>query len=112
MCCCSNRPVTGAGTIVRCFRVVVGRHDSSVMSRYSTYSANQEMTTTATISMISKNNTTGSSLFVSFPVAASGDKPVWLARAANRSGDLDVYLVDARTRRHHHSLAIASRRQL
>src|SRR6185437_9185741 len=37
-------------------------HDSSVISRYSVYSANQEMTTTDATSMISKNRTTMTSL--------------------------------------------------
>ncbi|ETZ97479.1 hypothetical protein I546_7116 [Mycobacterium kansasii 732] len=41
---------------------VVGGHDSSVISRYSAYSANQEITTVARISMISKNSTTWMSL--------------------------------------------------
>ncbi|MDT5142020.1 MAG: hypothetical protein QOI79_1357, partial [Mycobacterium sp.] len=39
--------------------IVVGAaHDSSVISRYSVYNANQVITTTAATSMISKNNTT------------------------------------------------------
>ena len=37
-------------------------HDSSVMSRYSAYSANQVMATTAATSRISKNSTTAASL--------------------------------------------------
>jgi hypothetical protein len=44
-----------------------------VMSRYSVYNANQLMTRVAATSMISKNNTTGASLFV--PSAFRG--PVW-----------------------------------
>lgn len=35
------------------------RHDSSVISRYSAYSANQVMTSTAATNMISKKSTTG-----------------------------------------------------
>ncbi len=37
-------------------------HDSSVMSRYSAYSANHVITTTAATSRISKNSTTARSL--------------------------------------------------
>ena len=45
-----------------CF--VAGGHDSSVISRYSVYSANQVMTTTAAINRISKSRTTVSILVV------------------------------------------------
>ena len=44
--------------------LVAGGHDSSVISRYSVYSANQVMTTTAAINRISKNRTTVSILVV------------------------------------------------
>ncbi len=48
-----HRPVAGAGS--RC--VAVGAHPSSVTSRWTAYSANQVMTTTATTSRNSKNRT-------------------------------------------------------
>src|SRR5271170_4948752 len=77
---------------------VMRGHDSSVISRYSVYSANQE---TATTRMISKNKTTATSLVVGDAAAGRGD----------RSGDLDVDLVDARARWGHHRVAITCRRE-
>ena len=75
------------------------------------------MTTVAKTSMISKNSTTGMSLFLGAiaravePAVGSrefDDRDRW---PRGRSGDLDVHLVDARARRCHHGVAVAHLRQ-
>ena len=94
------------------------------MRRYSAYSANQVMTTTAATSMISKNSTTAASLVrresrLAGPTRYRADVSLCI-RLGNRrhmprrrrsSGDLDVDLVDARAGRCHAGVAVARRRQ-
>ena len=64
---CGHRTVRGTGRTRRsCVLGGVGAaHDWSVISRYSVYSANQLISTTAATSMISKNRTTRSTSLVS-----------------------------------------------
>jgi hypothetical protein len=52
----------GGDSAISAARDVPLAHDSSVMSRYTAYSANQVITTTAMTSRISKKSTTAQSL--------------------------------------------------